>query len=246
MADKTVAIITGASRGIGKAIAVYLSGLGMDLALNYYGSEDEINDTINEVKKNGVEYLVFNSDISKFENAEYLINETHRHFGQIDVLVNNAGITKDNLLMRMSEAEFDSVIAVNLKGTFNCLRHVSRIMMRQRSGSIINIASVSGVTGNMGQANYSASKAGVIGLTKAAAKEMAARGVRVNAVAPGFIETDMTAVLSEKVKEQMLQNIPLSRYGHPEDVAKTVAFLATEQSSYITGQVIIVDGGMVM
>ncbi len=243
---KKVAVVTGASRGIGQAIAIHLSRLGLNLALNFYGKDEDILETVVAVKEHGSEYLVFNNDISIFENAESMIKETKKHFGQIDVLVNNAGITRDNLLMRMSEEEFDSVVAVNLKGAFNCLKHVSRIMLKQRSGAIVNIASVVGITGNAGQANYSASKAGLIGLTKSAAKELASRGVRVNAIAPGFIETAMTEVLSETVKEGMLSNIPLKRYGKPEDIAKAVGFLVTEESSYITGQVLVVDGGMVM
>ena len=246
MTEKKIAIITGASRGIGQTIAIHLSKLGMDLALNYFGEDSEIEDTIAEISKNGAQYITFNSDVSDFNKAKEIIDGTKKHFGRIDVLVNNAGITRDNLLMRMSEAEFDSVLAVNLKGTFNCSRHVSRIMMKQRSGSIINIASVSGITGNAGQANYAASKAGVIGLTKTIARELASRGVRANAVAPGYVATAMTEGLPDKVKEKMLQNIPLGRYGTAEDVANVVDFLATEQSSYITGQVIVVDGGMVM
>ena len=243
---KQVAIITGASRGIGQAIAVHLSKMGMNIALNFYGKDEEINETISLIKENGTECIVNNSDISDFNNAKELITKTHKHFGRIDVLINNAGITRDNLLMRMSEAEFDSVMAVNLKGAFNCTKHVSRIMLKQRSGSIVNMASVVGITGNLGQANYSASKAGLIGFTKSVAREFASRGVRVNAVAPGFIQTAMTEVLPEEIKEEMLKNIPLKRYGKPSDIANTVGFLVSDSASYITGQVLCVDGGMVM
>jgi len=246
MTEKKVAIITGASRGIGQAIAIHFSKLGMDLALNYFGEEAEIAETIAAVTEHGSEIITFNCDVSDFNKAKEMIDDTKKHFGKIDVLVNNAGITRDNLLMRMSESEFDSVINVNLKGAFNCIRHISRIMMKQRSGSIINIASVTGITGNAGQANYAASKAGVIGLTKTVARELAPRGIRANAIAPGYVATAMTEILPDKVKEQMLSNIPLGRYGTVEDVANVADFLASEQSSYITGQVLVVDGGMVM
>ncbi|QOR34629.1 3-oxoacyl-[acyl-carrier-protein] reductase [Clostridium sp. 'deep sea'] len=243
---KQIAIITGASRGIGQAIAIHLSKMGMNIALNFYGKDDEITETLKLCEQNGSECIINNSDISNFNNAKELITQTHKHFGRIDVLVNNAGITRDNLLMRMSEAEFDSVLAVNLKGAFNCTKHISRIMLKQRSGSIVNIASVVGITGNLGQANYAASKAGLIGFTKSVAKEFSSRGVRANAIAPGFIETSMTEVLSTEIRNEMLKNIPLKRYGKPSDVAEAVGFLVSDSASYITGQVLCVDGGMVM
>jgi len=241
-----VALITGASRGIGLAIAVKLASQGYNLALNYVGSEEEIRPALETLSSYDVEVSTHQTDVSDFSQVQDMIANVIDHHKQIDVLVNNAGITKDNLLMRMTEEEFDAVINVNLKGAFNCIRHITRPMLKQRYGSIINISSVSGVSGNAGQANYSASKAGLIGLTKTTAKELSSRNIRVNAIAPGFIETKMTDDLNEKVKEAMLKGIPLNRYGKPEDVANLVAFLASDESSYITGQVINLDGGMVM
>lgn len=242
--ENKVAIITGTARGIGKAIALAFAKQGYSLAINYYRESDELRDLV--VKLKGINYKLYQADVSKFTEVEKMMKQIHQDFAKIDVLVNNAGITKDNLLMRMSEDEFDRVIDVNLKGTFNCIRHISRIMLKQRSGSIINMSSVSGVSGNAGQANYAASKAGVVGLTKSAAKELASRNIRVNAIAPGFIETDMTEVLSDKVKNKILNNIPLGRFGKTEDVVNLVSYLASDASSYITGQVIHVDGGMIM
>ncbi len=239
-----VALITGASRGIGREIALALAKEEYSLAINYFAKDEDLVELEKELQ--GTKYELYQADVSDYNQVEEMIKNVHNDFDRIDVLINNAGITKDNLLMRMSEDEFDSVIDVNLKGTFNCMRHISRIMLRQRSGVIINISSITGVSGNAGQANYAASKAGVIGLTKSAAKELSSRNIRVNAIAPGFIETAMTEKLNEKVKENMLNNIPLQRYGSTEDVANLVVFLASGKSNYITGQVIHVDGGMVM
>ncbi len=240
-----VAIITGSARGIGKTIALTLADAGANIIISDLNVEAG-KETVKEIETRGRKAIWIEADVSKNDQAVQLIETAHEKFGRIDILVNNAGITRDNLLMRMSEDEWDSVIAVNLKGTYNCIRAATRVFMKQRSGRIINIASVVGQTGNPGQANYSASKAGVIGLTKTVAKELATRNVLVNAVAPGFIETAMTENLPEKARESLLQLIPLARLGQPEDVAKAVLFLSTERSSYITGQVINVDGGMVM
>jgi 3-oxoacyl-[acyl-carrier protein] reductase len=240
-----VAIITGSARGIGKTIALTLADAGANIVISDVNVEAG-KETVKEIESKGRKAIWIEADVSKSDQAGLLIEKSHQHFGRIDILVNNAGITRDNLLMRMSEDEWDSVIAVNLKGTYNCIRAVTRFFMKQRSGRIVNIASVVGQMGNAGQANYSASKAGVIGLTKTVAKELASRNVLVNAVAPGFIETAMTEKLPEKARESLLELIPLARLGQPEDVAKAVLFLSTERSSYITGQVINVDGGMVM
>ena len=238
---KTV-IVTGASKGIGKAIAVSFAKEGCNIVLNYHSNVSD--ETIKEIEDCAVRCMPVQGDVSDFDFAKNLIKDVKKEFGTIDVLVNNAGITKDMLLMRMSEEQFDSVIATNLKGSFNMIRHTSSVMLKQRSGAIINMSSVSGVAGNIGQANYAASKAGVIGLTKATAKELAQRGVTCNAIAPGFIETDMTAVLADETKEAILNSIPLSRAGKPEDVANAAVFLA--KNNYITGQVLNVDGGMIM
>ncbi len=239
--NKTV-IVTGAAKGIGRAIALRFAKEGCNIVLNYRSNvSDEL---IEEIKSYGVECLPFKADVSVYSEAETLIKESKKHFGSVDVLVNNAGITRDMLLMRMSEDEFDSVINTNLKGTFNTIRHVSSVMLKQKSGAIINLSSVVGLMGNIGQANYAASKAGVIGLTKSTARELAARGITCNAIAPGFIETDMTAVLKDDVKEAMLNTIPLKKFGQAEDVAEAAVFLA--KNRYITGQVLNVDGGMVM
>ncbi len=240
------AIITGAARGIGKAIALKLASLGANIVLNYRSSEEEAKIVASEIEKMGVEVLTVKGDISKLEDVENIISEAKNKFGIIDIIVNNAGITKDTLILRMKEKDFDDVIDVNLKGVFNCLKSITPVMVKQRHGKIINISSVVGVAGNAGQVNYAASKAGVIGMTKSLAKELGARGINVNAVAPGFIETDMTSVLGEKVKEEAKKNIPLKRFGTSEDVAGVVAFLASENSNYVTGQVINIDGGMVM
>ncbi|AGK99493.1 3-oxoacyl-[acyl-carrier-protein] reductase [Clostridium pasteurianum] len=243
--DKT-AIVTGASRGIGRAIALRLADMGANLVLNYRSSIQGTEDIIKEIEEKGVKAIAVQADISKFEEAEKLVKAAVDTFKSIDILVNNAGITKDGLLLRMKEEDFDSVINVNLKGAFNTIKHVSGIMLKQRSGKIINISSVVGITGNAGQLNYAAAKAGILGLTKSAARELGSRGITVNAVAPGFIQTDMTEVLSDKVKENIKGTIPLKTLGSPEDVANLVGFLASDMAAYITGQVINVDGGMVM
>lgn len=240
------AIVTGAAKGIGKAIALKLASLGVNIVLNYRSSEEKAIETENEIKALGVEVLRVKGDISNISDVENLINTAKENFGKIDIMVNNAGITKDTLILRMKEEDFDSVINVNLKGVFNCLKTITPVMVKQREGKIINLSSVVGLSGNAGQVNYAASKAGVIGMTKSLAKEVGARGITVNAVAPGFIETDMTEVLGDKFKEEAKKAIPLKRLGKPEDVANVVAFLASEDANYITGQVIQVDGGMVM
>lgn len=244
-----IALVTGGSQGIGKAVCLKLAQLGANIAINYidFGSNKAIaEETQKEIEALGVKAMIVSADVSSFEDTENMFAEVMKEFGRIDILVNNAGITKDNLMMRMKEADFDAVINVNLKGTWNCMKHVTRIMMKQKYGKIISMASVVGVMGNAGQVNYSASKAGVIGMTMSLARELASRGINVNAVAPGFIQTDMTAVLSDEVKADLAKNIPLGTLGTVEDVANTVAFLASDESKYITGQVIHVDGGMAM
>lgn len=246
MLNGKVAVITGASRGIGKAIAKELAALGATVIINYQGSLEKAEEVKAEIENNGQKAVLYKCDVSDFDNCKKFMEDIYSDFGRIDILVNNAGVTSDGLLMAMSEDDFDRVIDINLKGTFNCMRFASRYMVKQRYGKIINMSSVSGVAGNAGQSNYSASKAGVIGLTKSAARELAARNINVNAVAPGFIETDMTGKLSDSVKQESMKKIPLNRFGKPEDVAKMVAFLAGSQSDYITGQVFNVDGGMVM
>lgn len=240
------ALVTGASRGIGKAIALKLASLGANLVLNYRSSEIEALEVEKQVKDMGVDAISIKGDISNLMDVENLVSSAKEKFGSIDIMVNNAGITKDTLILRMKEEDFDTVIDVNLKGVFNCLKTITPIMVRQRHGKIINLSSVVGISGNAGQVNYSASKAGVIGMTKSLAKEVGSRGINVNAVAPGFIETDMTGVLGEKYKDEIKRNIPLKKLGNPEDVANVVAFLASKDSDYITGQVIHVDGGMLM
>lgn len=238
------AIVTGASKGIGKAIALNLASKGFNIIINYRSSEAEAANIVEEIEKLGAKAIAVKADVSKFEEAEVLIKKAIDEFGKIDLLVNNAGITKDNLILRMKEEDFDSVINVNLKGCFNCIKHVTPFMLKKKYGRIINISSIVGLVGNAGQANYCASKAGVIGLTKSVSKELGSRGITVNAVAPGFIETEMTDVLPEKMKEKMLENISLRKFGTASDVAKLVTFLASDEASYITGQVIGVDGGM--
>lgn len=236
------AVVTGAAKGIGKAIALAFAKEGCNIVLNYRSSVSD--ETIKEIEACGVKCMPVQGDVSDFEFAASMMKNVKKEMGSIDVLVNNAGITRDMLLMRMSEDEFDSVVETNLKGTFNMVRHASSIMLKQRSGAIINMASVVGVMGNAGQVNYAASKAGIIGLTKSVAKEMAARGVTCNAIAPGFVETDMTNVLTDEQKEKMMEVIPLKRYGQVEDIAQAAVFFA--KNTYITGQVLNVDGGMVM
>jgi 3-oxoacyl-[acyl-carrier protein] reductase len=240
------AIVTGAGRGLGKAIALKLAEMGANIVVNYRNSEKEAEELIEEIKAKGVEALMVKADVSDFKQCEELVKAAVSKFGKVDILVNNAGITKDTLLLRMKEEDFDKVIDINLKGCFNTTKHVSAVMLKQKCGRIINISSVVGLIGNAGQANYAASKAGMIGFTKACAKELGSRGITVNAVAPGFIDTEMTEVLSDKVKEAMINNIPLKHFGSPKDVANLVAFLAGDDAAYITGQVINVDGGMVM
>lgn len=244
--ENKVAIVTGASRGIGAAIAKKLASLGAIVIVNYAGSREKAEAVVKEIENAGGKAITMQCDISDFNKCGEFINEVKDRFGSVDILVNNAGVTRDGLCMAMKEEDFDAVINTNLKGTFNCIKFTSRIMMKQRHGKIINMTSVSGVTGNAGQVNYSAAKAGVIGITKSMARELSSRNINVNAIAPGFIETDMTAKLSDKVKEQAVSQIPLSRFGKPEEVAELVAFLAGEKSNYITGQIFHIDGGMVM
>ena len=246
MPDKKIAVVTGASRGIGRAIAKKLAENGAIVIINYNGSKEKAEEVKKEIESKGGQAEIRQCDVSNTEMCKEFIDSVIKEYGRIDILINNAGITKDGLLMRMSEEDFDRVIETNLKGAFNTIKSAARQMLRQRNGRIINMASVAGVTGNAGQANYAASKAGVIGLTKATAREFASRGVTVNAVAPGFIETDMTAGLSDKVKEASVSQIPLGKFGTAEQVAAVVAFLSSEEAGYITGQVINVDGGMVM
>lgn len=241
-----VALITGATRGIGKQIAITLAKEGYDIAMNYRTENDDLKNTKEEVEKNNVKCLAVKGDVAVFEDCEKFVEDVIKEFGSIDVLVNNAGITRDTLLMRMKKEDFESVIDTNLVGTFNVTKNVISHMLKARSGRIINISSVVGVSGNAGQTNYAASKAGIIGFTKSLAKEVASRNILVNAVAPGFIETGMTDVLKDEIKQDIEKNIPLKRIGTPQDVANVVKFLASEDSSYITGQVIHVDGGMLM
>lgn len=240
------ALITGATRGIGKQIAITLAKQGYNIALNYRKENEELENTKKEIEKIGVQVLAVKGDVANFENCENFVKQVIERFGQIDVLVNNAGITKDMLLMRMKKEDFEQVIDTNLVGTFNVTKNIVPYMMKARSGRIINISSVVGISGNAGQTNYSASKAGIIGFTKSLAKEIASRNILVNAVAPGFIETNMTDVLKDDVKQEIAKNIPLKRMGTAQDVANVVKFLASDDSSYITGQVINVDGGMLM
>ena len=241
-----VAVVTGASRGIGRAIALELANQGADVVVNYSGNEEKAKSVVEEIAAAGSRAIAVQGDVASSDSVAAMLKRTIEEFGKVDILVNNAGITRDNLLMRMKEDEWDQVINTNLKGVFLCTKAVSRPMMKQRKGRIINVASVVGITGNPGQANYVAAKAGVIGFTKTAAKELASRGITVNAVAPGFITTDMTEQLPEDVRGQLLSQIPLGRLGNPGDIAKVTAFLASEDSSYMTGQTLSVDGGMAM
>ena len=243
---KKVAVVTGASRGIGRAIALRLAQEGAAVVINYNGSKERAQEVKTEIESAGGTAQIMQCDVADAASCDEMFQTIIKEFGRIDILVNNAGITRDGLLMKMAEEDFDAVIDTNLKGTFHCIRAVSRQMLRQRSGRIINLSSVSGVLGNAGQANYCAAKAGVIGLTKSAAKELASRGITVNAGAPGFIKTEMTDVLKDDIKKAIMENIPMKAFGETEDIANAVAFLASEEARYITGQVISVDGGMAM
>lgn len=243
---KKTALITGATRGIGKQIAITLAQAGYDIAINYRKENEELKNTKQEIEQTGAKCLTLQGDVSNYEDCEKIAKEIIQEYGKIDVLVNNAGITKDTLLMRMKKEDFEDVINVNLVGTFNMTKNIIPYMMKNRTGRIINISSVVGISGNAGQANYAASKAGIIGFTKSLAKEVGSRNILVNSIAPGFIETAMTDVLKEEIKEEISKTIPLKRMGQAQDVANVVKFLASEESSYITGQVIHVDGGMLM
>ena len=240
------ALVTGGSRGLGRAVCLELAKGGASVVLCYAGNEAAAQETVREIEALGAKALAICCDVSDAAQVDALVKAAVETFGRIDILVNNAGITRDNLLMRMSEADFDAVISTNLKGTFLCMKAVSRLMLKQRYGRIVNLSSVVGLRGNAGQVNYAASKAGVVGMTKSLAKELASRGVTVNAVAPGFIETDMTAALPEAARTAAQGSIPMNRLGGPEDVAKAAAFLAGDGAAYITGQVLAVDGGMSM
>lgn len=240
------ALVTGGSRGIGKAVCLELAQQGANIVLCYSGNEDAAQKTAAACQALGVQALAVRCDVSNAQQVQNLMDTAIKHFNTVDILVNNAGITKDNLLIRMSEDDFDAVVDTNLKGAFLCIKAVARVMMRQRYGRIINISSVVGLHGNAGQVNYAASKAGIIGLTKSAAKELASRKITVNAVAPGFVQTDMTDVLPQEIKKNLLDTIPVGRFGSCEEIAKAVAFLAGDDASYITGQVLSVDGGMAM
>lgn len=244
--EKKVALVTGAGRGIGRQIALTLAREGMFVVVNFNGSRERAQEVVDTIKENGGDGVIYQCNVSDYAQTENMVKDLVKSYGHVDVLVNNAGITRDGLIMKMSEEDFDAVIETNLKGCFNTIRHLSRQMLKQRSGKIINIASVSGVLGNVGQANYAASKAGIIGLTKTMARELASRGITVNAIAPGFIHTEMTEVLPDAVKESAVAQIPLGKFGETEDIAEMAAFLASDKAKYITGQVIHVDGGMAM
>ena len=239
-----VALVTGAGRGIGRQIALTLAAQNAFVIVNYNGSKDKAEETVSEIKAAGGDAVSYKCNVSDFEECQQMITAIIKEYKHIDILVNNAGITRDGLIMKMSEDDYDAVLDTNLKGTFNTIRHMSRYFLKQKSGRIINISSVSGILGNAGQANYSASKAGVIGLTKAVARELASRGITVNAVAPGFVDTDMTDALSDSAKENLISQIPLGRTGKPQDIVNAVLFLASDAAGYITGQVLSVDGGM--
>ena len=246
MEEKKVVLITGGARGIGRKVAEVYAKNGYDVVINYVSDKTDVEGIKKEIEKRGVKCTLVKADVSKAEEVEKMVEQAIQEFGKIDVLVNNAGITRDCLLMRMSEEDFDKVIEINLKGTYLVTKQVIKYMMKKRQGSIINLASVVGVVGNAGQCNYSASKAGIIGFTKSVAKELAARNIRANAVAPGFIETDMTNVLKDEIKENINEQIPLKRMGTAKEVANLIYFLGSDESAYITGQVINIDGGMVM
>ncbi len=241
-----IALVTGASRGIGKAIALALAEAGADVVVNYAGSEQLAVETSAQIEAMGRRSYIVKANVGNSAEVDAMVQGVLETYGSLDILVNNAGITRDQLLMRMKEEDFDEVININLKGVFNCIKAVTRPMMKQRSGKIINISSVVASLGNAGQANYVAAKAGVIGLTKSTARELASRGINVNAVAPGFIDTDMTGKLNDEIKETLMKQIPLGRFGQPQDIAKLVLFLASDESSYMTGQTLHVDGGMYM
>lgn len=244
MLSGKVALVTGAGRGIGREIALTLASYGADVIVNYNGSKEKADAVVEEIEKMGRKAVAAQCSVADFAACGEMITSMLAEFGHIDILVNNAGITRDNLVMKMTEEDFDAVMDTNLKGTFNTIKHMYRPFLKQRAGRIINLSSVTGVLGNAGQANYAASKAGVIGLTKSMARELASRNITVNAVAPGFIATDMTAAMTDAAKEATLAQIPLKRVGEPKDISEMVAFLASEKASYITGQVISVDGGM--
>lgn len=246
MLEGKIALVTGASRGIGRQIALALGAKGATVIVNYNGSGAKAEEVVKEIEAAGGQAKALQCNVSDFQSCGQMVADTLSQYGHLDILVNNAGITRDNLLMKMSEEDFDAVIDTNLKGVFNCIRHVSRQMLKQRGGRIINISSVSGVLGNAGQANYCGAKAGVIGITKSAARELASRGITVNAVAPGFITTEMTDALSDSVKAAAAEQIPMKKFGETEDIANAVAFLASDEAKYITGQVLCVDGGMAM
>ena len=246
MLEGKIALVTGASRGIGRQIALTLAAQGAAVIVNYNGSAAKAEEVVEEIEKAGGKAEAIQCNVSDFESCKSMMEDIVSRYGRLDILVNNAGITRDNLIMKMSEEDFDAVIQTNLKGVFNCIKHISRQMIKQKAGRIINISSVSGVLGNAGQANYCAAKAGVIGLTKCMARELASRGITVNAVAPGFIRTDMTDVLKDNVKEAIIATIPMKTFGETEDVANTVAFLASDAARYITAQVISLDGGIAM
>ena len=244
--ENKIVLVTGAGRGIGASIAKRFASEGAEVIVNYSGNDETAQKTVDEITATGGQAQKYKCSVNDSESVKVMIDEIIKEFGRIDILVNNAGITKDGLMLRMTDEDFDRVIDVNLKGTFNCTKYVSKYMLKQKSGKIINISSVVGLSGNAGQVNYSASKAGIIGITKSAAKELSSRGITVNAVAPGFIKTEMTDVLKDDIKKAIMENIPMKAFGETEDIANAVAFLASEEARYITGQVISVDGGMAM
>lgn len=246
MLNGKVALITGASRGIGREIALTFAGYGAKVVVNYNGSKEKAEEVVKEIEAMGGEAIAIQCSVADYEACGNMVNESIAKFGRVDILVNNAGITRDNLVMKISDEDFDAVLDTNLKGTFNCIKQLYRPFLKQRSGRIINMTSVTGILGNAGQANYAASKAGVIGLTKSVARELASRGITVNAIAPGFIATEMTDAMTDTAKQAVLSQIPLGRVGDTKDIAETAAFLASDKAAYITGQVISVDGGMHM
>ena len=246
MLEGKIALVTGASRGIGRQVALTLGAKGATVIVNYNGSAAKAEEVVKEIEAAGGKAEALQCNVSDFEACGQMLADIVSRHGRLDILVNNAGITRDNLLMKMSEEDFDAVVNTNLKGVFNCIKHIARQMLKQKSGRIINMSSVYGVLGNAGQANYCAAKAGVIGITKSAARELASRGITVNAVAPGFIVTEMTDVLSDSVKEAATEKIPMKKFGETQDIANAVAFLASDEAKYITGQVLCVDGGMAM